>query len=61
MLDYWKLPSTIEHKYFSHQKNLGKPVFTSSIGKWRKHLTPAQQDYILSQISEELRKLDYLS
>ena len=33
MLDYWKLPTTIEHKYQSYHQNIGKPVFTSSIGK----------------------------
>lgn len=60
MLDYWKLPSTIEHKYYLHQKNLGKPVFTSSIGKWRECLTYSQQNYVLSQISGELRDLGYL-
>ena len=61
MLDYWKLPSTIEHKFKSFHKNLEKPVFSSSIGKWRERLNPVQQEYVLSQISGELRELGYLS
>jgi hypothetical protein len=61
MLDYWKLPSTIEHKFKSFHKNLEKPVFSSSIGKWRERLNPAQQDYVLGQISGELSELGYLS
>lgn len=42
MLDYWKLPSTIEHKYEVFHKNLEKPVFNSSIGKWKEKLNPNQ-------------------
>jgi hypothetical protein len=60
MLDYWKLPSTIEHKYDSYHKNLEKPVFVSSIGKWQDILTSDQQEYILKHISRELQELGYL-
>jgi hypothetical protein len=59
MLDYWKLPSTIEHRYNPFHKNLGKPVFTSSIGKWRERLTPSQQEVVLHKISGDLENLGY--
>jgi protein-tyrosine sulfotransferase len=60
MLDYWKLPSTLEHRHHEHHRNIGKPVTTDSIGKWRERLTPEQQAYILSKITGELRQLGYL-
>lgn len=60
MLDYWKLPTTIEHKYNSYHKNLGKPVFSSSVGKWRERLTEEQQDYVMENISAELKRKGYL-
>jgi hypothetical protein len=60
MLDYWKLPTTIEHKYKSFHENLGKPVFDSSIGKWRERLTAPQQEYVMQQLTTELRELGYL-
>lgn len=60
MLDYWKLPSTIEHRHHEFHRNVGKPVSTDSIGKWRERLTPEQQAYILRNISPELRQLGYL-
>lgn len=60
MLDYWKLPTTIEHKYKPFHENLGKPVFDSSIGKWRERLTKQQQDYVMKNIDKELHKFGYL-
>ena len=60
MLDYWKLPSTIEHKYDSYHKNLEKPVFDSSIGKWMEVLNAEQQQYVLEKMSRELKELGYL-
>jgi protein-tyrosine sulfotransferase len=60
MLDYWKLPSTIEPKYNSFHANLGKPVFPSSIGKWKERLSKEQQNLILSNITPELKSLGYL-
>ncbi|MCJ7519124.1 MAG: sulfotransferase [Anaerolineaceae bacterium] len=61
MLDYWKLPSTIEHKYKTFHVNLGKPVFPTSIGKWKERLNEEQQSYILKQITPELKSLGYLN
>ena len=60
MLDYWKLPTTIEHKYKAFHQNLGKPVFASSVGKWKERLTPQQQDYVIKSISVELKQKGYL-
>lgn len=60
MLDYWKLPSTIEHKIYSHHKNLGKPVFTSSINKWKERLSEKQQNIVQKELSRELSRLNYL-
>ena len=60
MLDYWKLPTTIEHKIESFHENLGKPVFDSSIGKWRERLTKQQQDYVMKHLAKELHHLGYL-
>jgi protein-tyrosine sulfotransferase len=60
MLDYWKMPSTIENKYYSYHANLGKPVFPSSIGKWKERLSEDQQTFILRNITSELKSLGYL-
>jgi hypothetical protein len=60
MLDYWKLPSTIEHKHYSYHKNLEKPVFDSSIGKWKEVLNLSQQQYVHKEIRRELQQLGYL-
>lgn len=59
MLDYWKLPTTIEHKYKTFHENLGKPVFDSSIGKWRERLSKQQQEYVIKNLAVELHKLGY--
>jgi hypothetical protein len=59
MLDYWKLPSTLEYKYQVHHRNLNKPVFTSSVGKWKERLTQEQQIYVMSKISNLLETLGY--
>jgi len=61
MLDFWKSPTTIEHRHYEHHRNLGKPLFTDSIGKWSQRLSPAQQQYILSQTSALLQHLGYLN
>lgn len=60
MLDYWKLPSTIEHKYDSYHRNLEKPVFDSSIGKWKEVLNSSQQQYVTRKLSRELQELRYI-
>ncbi len=60
MLEYYKLPTTIEHHYLAHHRNLGKPVFTTSIGRWKERLNKEQQAYVLSHISPLLQELGYL-
>lgn len=61
MLDYWKSPTTVEHKYHTggYHDNLQKPVFTGSIGRWRERLTDEQQRYVMQQLSQTLLNTDY--
>ena len=59
MLNYWKMPTTIESKVDSFHKNLEKPVFASSIGAWKDRLTTEQQKYILRKISRCLQETGY--
>ncbi|MBN1483081.1 MAG: sulfotransferase [Chloroflexia bacterium] len=59
MLEYWKQPTTLEHKHFDFHRNLDQPVFTSSIGKWKQRLTLEQQRYVLSKTSNLLERLQY--
>lgn len=40
MLDFWKAPTTIEHQEYDHHRNISKPIFTDSVGQWKKRLTP---------------------
>lgn len=60
MLDYWKLPTTIEHTYEHAHRNLSKAVTTDSIGKWRERLSPDQQAHIMSRVGGTLKQLGYL-
>lgn len=60
MLDYWKLPTTVEHKHHqqAHQ-NLQKPVFTDSIGRWRGRLDATQQTYVQERFKNVLPQVGY--
>ncbi len=60
MLDFWKLPTTVEYEHYEHHRNLSKPVFTDSIGKWTKRLTQGQQEYVLSKTSRLLKQFAYI-
>lgn len=60
MLEYWRLPSTVEHKYQSFHQNIGKPVFSTSVGKWRERLSQEQINYIMSNLEEPLRLKAYI-
>lgn len=60
MLDYWKSPTTIEHRYFDHHRNLSRPVFTDSVGRWKERLSEEQQEYVLKRITPLLQELDYV-
>jgi protein-tyrosine sulfotransferase len=59
MLDFWKSPTTLEHRYHSFHRNLDRPVFTDSIGKWRTRLTSNQQAYVLAKTKTLLKQLGY--
>ena len=59
MLDFWKSPTTIEHKYQSFHRNLARPVFTDSIGRWKTRLSPTQQEYVLAHTTNLLTELGY--
>jgi hypothetical protein len=61
MLDFWKLPSTIEHRYYDRHQDLRKPLFTDGIGIWKKKLSKDHQDLVINSISGELRELGYIS
>jgi hypothetical protein len=61
MLDFWRSPTTVEHKHYEHHRNLGRPVFTTSIGGWQERLSPPEQEYVLSHISDLLRSLEYMN
>jgi len=60
MLDFWKLSTTVEHKHYAFHKNLQKPLFTSSIGKWVERLSETEQSYVLSHASSVLQQVGYL-
>lgn len=60
MLDYWKLPSTVEHKHKTYHQNLAKPVFSTSIGSWKDRLSNQQLAFIMNTIQPELESLGYL-
>lgn len=59
MLDFWKLPTTVEQNHYQHHRNLGRPLFTDSIGSWQKRLSPSQQAYIESRVTGLLEDLGY--
>ena len=60
MLEYWRLPSTVEYKHNSFHQNLSKPVFSSSIGKWRERLSQEQIDFMLAELDQPLRLKAYI-
>lgn len=59
MLDFWYLPTTIEHRYMKHHRNLEKPVFSDSVGKWRTRLRADEQAYVISKTGRMLEKFGY--
>lgn len=60
MLEFWKLPSTVEHHHFEYHQNLKKPVFSNSIGKWSQRLSQDEQQYVTSKTSNLLHRLGYI-
>jgi len=59
MLEYWKLPTTQEHQYRSFHQNLARPVFPTSIGRWKERLTPAEQARTQEALGDLLREMGY--
>lgn len=61
MLDFWRSPTTIEDKHYEHHRNLARPIFTSSIGKWRERLSSSEQEYVRARTTGLLERLGYSS
>lgn len=59
MLDFWKLPTTVEHEHYKHHHNLARPLFTDSIGRWTERLSSSQQAYVCSRVTGLLEHLGY--
>lgn len=59
MLDYWKMPTTLEHKYKDYHRNLAKPVTNASVGRWKERLTADQQRIIQRELSDLLEANGY--
>lgn len=59
MLEYWKSPTTVEHKHFSIHRNLSRPVFSDSVGKWRERLSVDEQRYVQGRAGGLLEQLGY--
>lgn len=59
MLEFWRQPTTLEHRYRNRHKNLSRPISSSSIGRWRERLSKEQQVYVNMKTSELLSYLDY--
>ena len=59
MLDFHKKPVAFGHQdpYF---RNITKPVFNSSVGKWKEEMSPGTLDEIMPVISKQLKQFDYL-
>jgi hypothetical protein len=61
MLTYYESSAALAIAELSHHVNVGKPVFSSSIGKYRLVLTPEEIDKIEEQLFRPMCQLGYLS
>jgi protein-tyrosine sulfotransferase len=59
MLNYWQTSHAVNYTKFDRHKNLSRPVFTASIGKWKQRLSEEEQQYMLRRIKPELERLGY--
>lgn len=60
MLNYWQKETTVEHRFMGKaHENLVKPVFSNSIGSWRKRLTTEQQQIVQTQLGKLLAENNY--
>lgn len=61
MLDFWELETTLEREHYEHHRNLGRPVFTDSVGRWSERLSQDEQEHVLLKTSRLLRHLGYIT
>lgn len=59
MLEYWKGNTKNEHTYYLRRRNLARPIFTNSVGRWRERLSEEQQILVVGQIGALLYQLGY--
>jgi hypothetical protein len=59
MLDFWKLPSTTVYRRAEHHSNLAKPLFSSSVGGWRRRLSPEDQVYVEKETAPLRQRVGY--
>jgi Sulfotransferase family len=61
MLTYYESPAAIAVGGLDHHRNVLKPVFATSIGKYREILTPEEIDIIEQQLFTSMCQLGYIS
>jgi protein-tyrosine sulfotransferase len=60
MLNYWQKDTTVEQRFLGKvHENLVKPVFSNSVGSWRKRLNAEQQQIVQTQLSKLLAEKNY--
>lgn len=60
MLNFWKDKNALgDVKYNKHHDNIGNPINTKSIGKWKNTLNDHESRHILKETSSLLRKYNY--
>lgn len=57
MLDYWQSETT--EKDQKVHPNLGKPLFQSSVGRWKERISPEQADEMKAHLGPMLAELGY--
>lgn len=61
MLNYWQKDTTVEHRFWGNaHRNLVKPVFSNSVGSWRKRLTLEEQAIVQQNLQGLLAQNAYL-
>jgi len=61
MLLFWQNKDSLgDVKYNEHHKNIGNPISTSSIGKWRQILTSEESAAIEKSVSDLMFRYQYL-
>ncbi|WP_274476447.1 sulfotransferase family protein [Mangrovimonas aestuarii] len=61
MLLFWKNKNELgDVKYNQHHDNIGNPISTASVGKWKKILSNDELQYIETNAAEQIQKYSYL-